>query len=191
MNWPEEASGRHLLRIFNQPLRKQMYLALKSAVESALDILHPRNEVLALNGIERVLMLAPPDPARNIPHDPRILKVLEAIHEQSGRHWTVRELAVSVNMSEPNLARLFAKEVGISPIRYAEARRIDQAKALLMHSNDSISEIAQSLGYVDPYHFSNRFRVTTGKSPRAFRSDPSNNGRAFSEYREDFRVPEV
>ncbi|MEO6848418.1 MAG: AraC family transcriptional regulator [Chthoniobacterales bacterium] len=173
LNWPEEVPGRHALRVSSAPLRKEMYTALKYAVDTALDQIYPQHEVLALNGVERLLMLGSMDSALSTLHDPRILNVLNLIHAEPGRHWTLKELAAAASMSPSNFSRLFTGDTGHSPIHYVEIRRIEQAKTLLIHTNNSISQIAEDLGYIDPYHFSNRFRDATKTSPRDFRKNPA------------------
>ncbi|MEO6848012.1 MAG: helix-turn-helix domain-containing protein [Chthoniobacterales bacterium] len=175
LNWPEEVRGRHLLRITNPSLWKQMYQAV-GHLSKCFSAIHPHREVLAMNALEYVLLLAQPiieGGAHGIPHDPRILTALESIRKSPAKNWSIKELAKLVNMSETSLRHRFTEEVGVSPIHYAETQRMEFAKSILMQSNETIGEIAEQLGYANPYHFSNRFRKMVGKSPRAFRRDPA------------------
>jgi AraC-like DNA-binding protein len=48
-------------------------------------------------------------------------------------------------------------------------RIISEAKALLQHTDWSISEIAYSLGFDYPTYFNNYFKRITGNTPTSFR----------------------
>ena len=63
----------------------------------------------------------------------------------------------------------FTKEYGMPPYRYLTQIRISQAKHLLLETGFSISEIARSVGYADPFCFSRIFRKYAGMSPSEFR----------------------
>jgi AraC-like DNA-binding protein len=57
-------------------------------------------------------------------------------------------------------------------MQYRDRRRMELAKRLLLTGNLRIKEIAHEVGFVNPYHFSRRFRELTGQSPRDYRRDP-------------------
>ena len=78
-------------------------------------------------------------------------------------------LAESQAVSAPYLSRLFHAYAGVSPSRYLTAYRMEQARKLLRDSNLSVGEIAERVGYPDPFHFSKTFRNTVGVSPSQFR----------------------
>lgn len=56
----------------------------------------------------------------------------------------------------------------MTPMQYREAVRMHWAKQLLGSELFSISEIAARLGYYDIYHFSKKFKLHTGYSPRQY-----------------------
>ena len=53
---------------------------------------------------------------------------------------------------------------------YVNSYRIARARALLQHSDMSVTEIAFATGFNEPAYFSRMFRKVTGKPPRSFRS---------------------
>lgn len=57
---------------------------------------------------------------------------------------------------------------GTSPIRYLHNLRIEKAKGMLMSDYDTVSQVAESVGYSSIYHFSKMFRSYTGQSPTEF-----------------------
>lgn len=131
----------------------------------------PYHEDYALNALERLLLLcrdANPD-AQKPAKDPRVLAALEFIHASLGERIGVSDIAKAVHTSASHLAHIFSDEVGESPKAYLERRRIERSCELLLASDDPIWRIAGQVGYINPLHFSTRFRRHTGQSPRAFR----------------------
>ncbi len=88
--------------------------------------------------------------------------------EQISRH----DLAQLVNISEDYLTFCFRQELGISPIKYLQRFRINQAKLLLKASQKSITEIAFEVGFLDSGYFSRIFHRETGVSPGDYRILP-------------------
>lgn len=75
------------------------------------------------------------------------------------------ELGLSPNY----LSDVLKKETGKSAKEHIQLYIINKAKNRLLNSNDSISEIAFSLGFEYPQHFSSLFKSKTGQSPKDFR----------------------
>ena len=67
------------------------------------------------------------------------------------------------------LSKLFHDRAGTSPSRYLTDLRMQKAKKLLLDSQLSIREIAERVGYPDPFHFSKSFKNAVGMSPAQFR----------------------
>jgi len=74
-------------------------------------------------------------------------------------------LSVHVN----HLNRAVKEVTGKTTTVLIADRVIKEAKALLMHTNWNISQIAYSLGYDYPNYFNNFFKKQTGVTPRALR----------------------
>ena len=60
--------------------------------------------------------------------------------------------------------------MGVTPLRYVLAQRIEHAKALLAHSDASLADIALQCGFADQSYFTNRFRSLIGTTPGRFRN---------------------
>lgn len=100
--------------------------------------------------------------------------VCRQIRERIGDPWRLSDIARALHCCPEHAGRLFRKYKGLSPIKFVIRTRIEAAQALLDSSSQSITEIAQTLGFCDVYAFSRQFRQHTGFSPRAFRHQPSN-----------------
>lgn len=76
-----------------------------------------------------------------------------------------------LNISSVYLNEIVKSATGMSVSRYIQNEIILQAKRLLIHSNDSIQEIADRLGINDYAYFSKLFTKSTGISPSSFRKE--------------------
>ncbi len=77
-------------------------------------------------------------------------------------------LANLCNLSTVYFRKLFTEIMGISPISYVNELRIKKAKEMLKSDHGSITDIAQSLGYLNIYDFSRVFKKYTGISPSKY-----------------------
>ncbi|WP_280771674.1 response regulator transcription factor [Salipaludibacillus daqingensis] len=89
-------------------------------------------------------------------------------------HYADQELSLQV-ISEvvsvtPNyLTQEFRKITGLSCMQYVTQIRMDKAKQLLRNSDKKIFEIADIVGYDNPYYFSNAFKKNVGKNPSSYK----------------------
>lgn len=79
------------------------------------------------------------------------------------------QLAARVGVGERHLRRLFADELGASPLDVAATRRLLFAKQLLAETVLPVAEIAQAAGYASLRRFNAAFVDTYGKPPRDLR----------------------
>jgi AraC family transcriptional regulator len=79
------------------------------------------------------------------------------------------KLAGLIELSPYHFARAFKQSFGQSPHRYHVGRRVERAKALLAEQQQSVTEIAQTVGFAETSSFSAAFRKVTGLSPREYR----------------------
>lgn len=68
-----------------------------------------------------------------------------------------------------SLSKLFSLVKGVTIEHYAIQHRIEYAKELLSYNQQSVSEIAYTLGYSSPAHLTSQFKRLTGMSPKEFR----------------------
>ncbi len=82
---------------------------------------------------------------------------------------SIREIAQALGLSPDHFTRAFRASTGQTPQAWLQARRIAQAKDLLLRSDLPISQIAQVCGFADQSHFSRTFLRQTGESPFRWR----------------------
>lgn len=83
---------------------------------------------------------------------------------------SVKYIADRVNLSSSYLSDLLKRETGLNAQEHIHYFVIEQAKNILLQTNQSVSEIAYSLGFNYPQYFSRLFKQKTGKTPTAFRN---------------------
>lgn len=82
-------------------------------------------------------------------------------------------LAARVGVGERHLRRVFADELGASPLDVAATRRLLFAKKLLGETALPMTAIAQASGYASLRRFNAAFVSAYGKPPRALRRTPA------------------
>jgi AraC-like DNA-binding protein len=105
--------------------------------------------------------------------DPLVGAALAQLHEDPGRPWTLEEIAGEVGASRSLISERFSQTVGMSPIRYLTAWRMELAAQLLAESDDPIADIAARIGYESEASFSRAFKRHTGEPPTAWRKQRS------------------
>jgi AraC-like DNA-binding protein len=100
---------------------------------------------------------------------PQLERAFTRMKLYSHRAWRVEELAQIAGLSAPHFFRLFKRATGSSPIAWLRRERINQAKRHLIETCDPVAQIAERVGYSDPFYFSRDFKAMTSHSPSEFR----------------------
>lgn len=103
--------------------------------------------------------------------DERILGVIRQLQEDPIRLWSVDEMAAAAGMSTPHFFDCFRRHAGCAPKLFLIRQRLQIATALMQQSDLTVNQIAQQVGYEDPYYFSRLFKRHTGQSPSAHRKE--------------------
>jgi len=101
----------------------------------------------------------------------RIDNLLFHIQQNLDKWWTVKEMAEMCHLSESQFRRKFLQHTGLYPKNYIDRLRIQRAAVQLCNSELTITEIAEHMGYTNPFHFSRRFKEVTGISPQQYRNE--------------------
>lgn len=82
--------------------------------------------------------------------------------------FSVETIARELSMSRTKLFRQLKEYTGVSPSEFINGYRLRLAAEMLKHKSGNISEVAFSVGYKNPAHFSISFRKYHGCSPTEF-----------------------
>ncbi len=97
----------------------------------------------------------------------QVKKACEFMREQYGERISLEELCRHAGLSKSTLLRAFIKEKGISPYRYLEAVRVNEAK-ILLEKGIPPADVACQTGFFDQSHFTHYFNKLIGISPGAY-----------------------
>ncbi|MDK8180113.1 AraC family transcriptional regulator [Paenibacillus sp. UMB4589-SE434] len=98
-----------------------------------------------------------------------VAQAVRYIHERYREPITLESLLEHLDCSSRQLLRAFKKQVRTSPIDYLIQLRMSKAKHLLLSTDFTLKEIAESVGYTDSYYFSRIFKKYEGASPTSFK----------------------
>ncbi|MBD0421978.1 AraC family transcriptional regulator [Streptomyces sp. TRM S81-3] len=95
--------------------------------------------------------------------------LLTWLRQNLDRDLTLTDIAAHAGMSTRTLIRRFREQTGTTPLQWLHRARIRQAQHLLETTQHSVERIAAQVGFGSPTAFRDRFKRTTGVSPRACR----------------------
>jgi AraC-like DNA-binding protein len=110
---------------------------------------------------------APPGLLRGLGDD-RLAKALTRMHADIAHPWTVAELADAAALSRSTFFERFTRAVGVAPMEYLVAWRMEIAKRLLEQGDLTVAEVAARVGYGSTSTFSVAFSRCVGEPPRRY-----------------------
>lgn len=138
-----------------QGMIKQMYLESKSI------------EVLALWLDQACLSHSEPPMTSRAKDIDRIHQAKEILLRQLDNPPSLLDLARQVGLNDCLLKRGFKQVYGTTVFGYLHQHRMEQARALLLDRQWSVTEVARKVGYKNLCAFSTAFRKSFGISPKA------------------------
>ena len=103
--------------------------------------------------------------------DERIAAVLGAVHAEPGKDWQVPELANLAGMSRTAFAQRFKSLLEMTPMQYVTQWRMHLAEDLLSDRRNSVTKIAEQLGYQTEAAFRRAFKRVSGVGPGKLRKE--------------------
>lgn len=147
----------------NRPARSDELLRLDARTllhRLLLEVLHcGRLHARARNGA---------DPGRRFSVE--IDVALDWIDRNLARSFDIPSVARRAGLSISAFHRRFLHEVGMTPSEYRTRQRIERARELLAHPDQSITSVAHALGFSTSQYFATVFRKYVGVTPREFRA---------------------
>lgn len=101
--------------------------------------------------------------------NPAFEQLIEEIKKFPGKYWTSDLMTDFCNLSISQLNRMFKKKTGMTSKNYIDNLKMQLASEMLAGNARTVKEIAEELGYPDPYHFSRRFKELKGFSPQKYK----------------------
>ncbi|WP_327673578.1 MULTISPECIES: AraC family transcriptional regulator [unclassified Streptomyces] len=105
--------------------------------------------------------------ALQLPNDPRIDPIAEALLDDPGDPRSLEEWAVRLGISDRTVTRAFRQATGLSFAQWRQLLRVHRALTLLSEGFDVLT-ISETLGYARSSSFIAAFRRVMGTTPGAF-----------------------
>jgi AraC-like DNA-binding protein len=95
----------------------------------------------------------------------KIVQSLARLRETFRSEISIDALAGEAGMSVPSYHTHFKALTGSSPMQYVKAMRLHEARMMIARQDIAIAEVALSVGYASPAHFSRDFRRHFSRTP--------------------------
>lgn len=128
-------------------------------------------EVLFVETLRRYITTLPPDQTGWLAgaRDPFIGQALALLHKNPAHPWTISELAKRVGLSRTRFAERFRHFLGEPPMAYLARWRVKLGAEILQSTEDSVAEIAATVGYGSEAAFNRAFKRELHCPPAQFR----------------------
>ncbi len=103
------------------------------------------------------------------PVDELALQVRRYLEDNYAQDITIEQISEQFHISKATLFRKFQAAFGITPARFLNDFRLEQASLLLEHSLRPVGEVAAKVGIADSCYFAKCFREKYHCSPSAYR----------------------
>lgn len=95
--------------------------------------------------------------------------VIDYIEADLSTSFTIEGLAQVAGVSPRHFMRAFRESTGQTPLRFVYSLRLERAKAFLLDTRRTATEVALDCGFSHAQHFSTAFKKATGVTPSDFR----------------------
>ena len=104
--------------------------------------------------------------------DADILQATKYIYKNFQKSLTLEEVSAVASLSPTYFSRKFKQTTGMGFKEYLNYVRLKHARAALLTTDNTITDIALEYGFNDSNYFKDIFKKVYGKSPREFRKHP-------------------
>ena len=98
-------------------------------------------------------------------------KAMRILNERFAENLALGEVAESLGVSEGHFFRAFKGRFHQTPLEHLTDLRMKQGCQLLLNTQMTLSGIAKSCGFQDPFYFSRAFKKWSGQSPSFYREN--------------------
>jgi AraC-like DNA-binding protein len=99
----------------------------------------------------------------------RLHPVLLFMHQHLAEQISITDMSAVAGISPSRLYAIFQRWFHTSPMEYMKSLRIHQTAHLLLSTDESLAEIAERVGFTNPFHLSREFKRLLGVPPSDYR----------------------
>jgi len=168
----DEGAERALTGLLTRPEVRRLGVALVAAQASGQSVqqLYAQSigSVIAARVMEQAHTRTTRRPISPLPKW-RLTRVLRHVEENLSERLSLAELASKAGLTRMYFATQFRASLGVSPHTYVQRRRIERAQEMLESSNESLVNVALSVGFQTQAHFTTVFKRFVGETPARWR----------------------
>ena len=101
---------------------------------------------------------------------PAVVAAMRMMEARPAHQWSLTELAAELHLAPGYLVRLFKAATGLPPMAFLSRHRVEVAADRLLHTDEPISRIGESVGWPDQNYFARRFKSHYGLSASTYRT---------------------
>lgn len=131
------------------------------ATEVACWFQHP---MVRKAGVQQIVPVSGGDQQSDMP--PLVAQAISLFARNLAEPLSVAEVAEALDITPRHLERSFKKATGQNPTGYFRQVRMKAARQIVMYSNDSVTEIAESVGYASMKSFNKHYVAAFGVPPK-------------------------
>ncbi len=136
-------------------------LGAEVATEVACWFQHP---MVRKAGVQQVVPVTGGDQHSDMP--PLVAQAIGLFARDLSQPMSVAEVADALDITPRHLERSFKQATGQNPTGYFRQMRMKAARQIVMYSNDSLSEIAEAVGYASVKSFNKHYVEAFGVPPK-------------------------
>ena len=104
-------------------------------------------------------------------YSPLIRRVIVYIQQEFASPLSLRTVAEVCNINASYLSNLFRTETGTTLTEYINHYRIQKSLSMLKHTQMSIAQVSESVGFLDENYYARIFKKIMGITPKSFRKE--------------------
>ncbi len=100
---------------------------------------------------------------------PAIEHALDFMRSHLEVAYTLDDLLADLHLDRSYFVRLFKRNIGVPPMKYAMNLKMSAAADLLRTTDEPLAVVGSRVGFEDQYHFAKRFKQWSGVAPGVYR----------------------
>ncbi|WP_223192724.1 AraC family transcriptional regulator [Paenibacillus sedimenti] len=100
-----------------------------------------------------------------------VKRILQYLNQNYTENISLADLSKALHLNKYYMCHCFKEVTGYTINNYLMSKRIEEAKKLLLSSDQPIGSISEQLGFNTSIHFSRTFKQYAGASPQMFRKE--------------------
>jgi AraC-like DNA-binding protein len=102
-------------------------------------------------------------------HNNNVHALVKEIWDNPSFDWTIPKMAAKAHLSSSRFNAVYTNQIGNSPLKTVINARLEMAKSLLCHSEYTLNDIVEKVGYKSVNSFTKLFKKFIGTSPIKYR----------------------